>query len=274
MIELPEASVLAQQMMETLGGKRIIQVITQRSPHKFAWFFGNPQEYNQILSDCTIENVINHAGLVEIYGGKANLVFGDGVNLRYFAYGEKIPDKHQLDLEFEDGSHLIASVQMYGGLWAFHEGENKNPYYLITKEKPSPISADFTENYFDELIGKSKESLSLKAFLATEQRIPGLGNGVLQDILFVAGLHPKYKIKNLMDEQKEVLYHSIRNTLEKMIAAGGRDTERDLFGNLGGYQTILSKNTVNQPCSVCGTVIKKEAYMGGSVYICEGCQKG
>lgn|GEM_PF-2077218 len=30
-----------------------------------------------------------------------------------------------------------------------------------------------------------------KAFLATEQRIPGLGNGVLQDILWTARIHPK-----------------------------------------------------------------------------------
>jgi formamidopyrimidine-DNA glycosylase len=43
--------------------------------------------------------------------------------------------------------------------------------------------------------------LSAKAFLATEQRIPGLGNGVLQDILFTAGIHPKRKMAAISEEE-------------------------------------------------------------------------
>jgi formamidopyrimidine-DNA glycosylase len=65
----------------------------------------------------------------------------------------------------------------------------------------------------------------------------------------------------------------VKTTLSAMATQGGRDTELDLFGHPGGYKTILCKNTVNKPCPVCGITIKKEAYMGGSVYYCEKCQK-
>lgn len=58
-----------------------------------------------------------------------------------------------------------------------------------------------------------------------------------------------------------------------MTEAGGRDTERDLFGNPGGYKTALSANTVGAYCPACGENIKKEAYLGGSIYYCEGCQE-
>ena len=58
-----------------------------------------------------------------------------------------------------------------------------------------------------------------------------------------------------------------------MTFEGGRDTERDLFGCLGGYKTRLGKNTAGKPCPVCGDIIKKEAYMGGSIYYCPTCQK-
>jgi formamidopyrimidine-DNA glycosylase len=58
-----------------------------------------------------------------------------------------------------------------------------------------------------------------------------------------------------------------------MTDLGGRDTEKDLFGNMGGYKTILSKNTVQNPCPGCGGTIIKEAYMGGAVYFCPVCQK-
>ena len=58
-----------------------------------------------------------------------------------------------------------------------------------------------------------------------------------------------------------------------MIEKGGRDTEKDLFGNNGGYITKLSKNTAGKPCGNCGSIIKKESYMGGSIYYCSKCQK-
>jgi formamidopyrimidine-DNA glycosylase len=57
-----------------------------------------------------------------------------------------------------------------------------------------------------------------------------------------------------------------------MLDKGGRDTETDLFGEKGGYHTILSKNTYGQPCPKCGGEIIKENYMGGSVYYCPSCQ--
>jgi formamidopyrimidine-DNA glycosylase len=88
------------------------------------------------------------------------------------------------------------------------------------------------------------QKLSAKAFLATEQRIPGLGNGVLQDILWYANIHPKRKISTLSAEQKHKLFRSVKTILAEMTELGGRDTERDLFGCNGGYITRLSKKTV------------------------------
>jgi formamidopyrimidine-DNA glycosylase len=116
------------------------------------------------------------------------------------------------------------------------------------------------------------QKLSIKAFLATEQRIPGLGNGVLQDILFNSKINPKEKVVNLSEKQRNLLYKTIISTLREMTEQGGRDTEKDLFGNKGGYQTKMSKNTVNQSCKQCDTNIEKANYMGGSIYFCPTCQ--
>jgi len=86
-------------------------------------------------------------------------------------------------------------------------------------------------------------------------------------------VHPKKKVDTLSDKEKATLFDSIKSTLAEMWKQGGRDTELDLFGRPGGYRTILSKNTSGKPCSVCGTLIKKEAYMGGSIYYCGACQR-
>lgn len=273
MIEIPEAITLSCQINKTLIGKKINDVIANQSPHKFAWYYGEPSEYNSKLNGKIIEKSDAYGGLIEISLGDIKLLFGDGVNLRYFDKGQKLPQKHQLLIEFEDGCSLVASIQMYGGIWCFKDGEFDNIYYKLAKEKPSPFSEGFNFNYYEKIISdESLQKKSVKVLLATEQRIPGLGNGVLQDILFNAKLHPKRKISTLSTEEIEKLYHSIKSTLDEMVKKGGRDTEKDLFGCLGGYVTKLSKNTVKELCKVCGKNIIKESYMGGSIYYCEGCQ--
>ncbi len=66
----------------------------------------------------------------------------------------------------------------------------------------------------------------------TEQRIPGLGNGVLQDILLLAGLHPRCKISRLTSGKRRKVYDVVQETLDQMTVAGGRDTEKDFFGTV------------------------------------------
>ncbi len=161
---------------------------------------------------------------------------------------------------------------MYGGLACFKNDEYDNEYYLIAKKKPSPISKDFTNSYWESLFTPETVKLSTKAFLATEQRIPGLGNGVLQDILFNAKIHPKRKICTLSIDEKNFLLNVVNLTLVEMINKGGRDTEKDLLAEEGRYFTKMSNKTAGKPCPACRSDIKKMAYLGGSVYFCEKCQ--
>lgn len=273
MIEIPEAITLSNQVNKTLKEKKIVNVIANQSPHKFAWYCGDPSEYNSKLHGKIIESANAYGGFVEISLGDTKILFNDGVNLRYLGKGEKHPQKHQLLIQFEDDSILVASVQMYGGIWVYKNEEFDNIYYTIAKEKLSPMSEKFDLKHFKGIISdESLQKKSAKVFLATEQRIPGLGNGVLQDILFNAKIHPKRKISTLSNEEIEELFNSVKSTLEEMIIKGGRDTEKDLFGCSGGYATKLSKKTVKEPCRVCGGNIIKETYQGGSIYYCEGCQ--
>ena len=71
----------------------------------------------------------------------------------------------------------------------------------------------------------------------------------------------------------EAIVRFVRDTEAELAGMGGSDTEKVLFGQPGGYQTELSKNTVGQTCRKCGQTILKEAHLGGSVYVCPGCQR-
>jgi formamidopyrimidine-DNA glycosylase len=274
MIEIPEAVVLARQLNETIKGKRIKEVVAASSPHKFAWFFGEPSEYGALLRGRVIERTIPYGGRVEIEAEGAVLHIGEGAILRFYEAGEKFNAKHQLLVVFDDDSALVGTVAMYGGFWAFPAGAmNDNFYYTAAKNAVSPLSDAFDYAYFQTLLNEKSIKMSAKAFLVTEQRIPGLGNGVLQDILLDAKIHPKKKMNTLSDEQQRAIFDSVKTILSDMTDSGGRDTERDLFGNQGGYKTKLSKSNIALICPDCGGAVKKEAYMGGSVYFCENCQE-
>lgn len=115
-----------------------------------------------------------------------HIALSDGVHMRYCPAGADIPPKYQLLIAFDDDSFLVFTVAMYGGINAFRDTLD-NPYYLGALSKPSPLGDGFDAAYFDRLVAGAKPNLSAKAFLATQQRIPGLGNGVLQDILSMHG---------------------------------------------------------------------------------------
>ncbi len=271
-LEIPESYTVAQQLNQSVQGKTISYVKANQSPHSFAWYFGEPEAYDDLLSGKRIGTSYPIAGMVEIEIEDCRLVIGDGATLRYYEDIKRVPKKHQLYIEFDDSTALVCTIQMYGGIWAFHEGEFDNMYYIGAKEKPSPLSEQFDLEYFKTLRSEGSDRLSAKAFLATQQRIPGLGNGVLQDILYLSGIHPKRKMSKVTEEEYERLYETIKDTLRQMADLGGRDTEKDLFGNPGGYQTYLSKKTVWTPCVKCGYELHKDNYLGGTIYYCDHCQ--
>lgn len=277
MIEAPEALLISQQMNHTIKGKKITFVSAGYTPHKFAWYYGDPANYPDKLLNKTIGEAHAYGGLVEIDIEDVRLLFGDGLNIRYYAPEEKIPEKHQILIAFEDESCIMGSMRMYGGVWCFPANSfdcDFTPYREGARTKPQVMSDAFDKPYFLSLINsEEKQKKSSKAFLATEQTIPGLGNGVLQDMLFRARIHPKTRINMLSDEQKDTLYHCVKDTLREIYEAGGRNSETDLFGNKGGYLPFLSKDTSGKPCPVCGEDIRKESYLGGSVYYCVECQR-
>jgi formamidopyrimidine-DNA glycosylase len=275
MIEIPEADVISEQLNKELTGKTIVSAVAGAHPHKFAWYTGEPGDYGKGLEGKTVVGAYPEAGrvFIEIEGGMA-LIFGEGTRISFLEPGVKRPDKHQLLVEFNDGYGFSVSIQMYGFILLEEIASITNQYVRSSMDAPSPLDDEFDEEYFMNLFNANKyTNLSSKAFLATDQRIPGLGNGVLQDILFNALIHPRLKLKDFNDEEPYNLFNSIKITLKEMTDMGGRSTEKDIYGNKGGYAAVMSGKTAGTECPSCGALIEKENYMGGSVYFCPECQR-
>lgn len=273
MLELPESYSIARQINTNLKGKVIRQVETGHTPHRFAFYKGDSTQYQPLLVGKTIEKAEHKGGQIEIDTADSMIVLGDGASPRYWESVDEIPDKRQLLITFEDDSAITVTIAMYGEMGLFPLGSCEDPYYAAAVSKPDPLSDAFTYEYFKGLYQDKGKKMTVKTFLATEQRIPGLGNGVLQDILWQAGLDPRYDMKQLTEAEFQRLYEAVKKTLRDMCLQGGRNTEKDFLGNAGGYITQLSKLTLGKPCPKCGHIIQKANYMGGTIYFCEQCQR-
>ena len=270
MLELPEVLNISKQLREHVNGKKVVRVLPPTKPHKFCWFNGEPTAYEQMVKGSKIISAEGFGIFGEIgFENGYKLCFNDGVNIRLMSENEK-PKDFQLLIALEDGQILVFTVAMYGGIF-LHDGSYDNEYYLKSKQGLLPMSQEFLAHYY-RILEESKGTLSAKALLATEQRFPGIGNGTAQDILFKAGLHPKRKISTFSQEDKERLLESIKTVVSEMIEAGGRDTEKNIWGSKGGYQVKMSKEGMKRGCPNCGGEITKETYLGGSIYYCSQCQ--
>lgn len=270
MLELPEVLTIAKQLNDNVVGRKVKAILPPTKEHKFCWFLGDPAAYDGRVRDCEVVSAKGFGIFVEIeFENGYKLCLNDGINMRLVAK-EDVPKHFQLLIVFHDDRNLVFTVAMYGGI-VLHDGSYDNEYYLKSRQALSPFEKTFAA-YYQKVIAESKPKLSAKALLATEQRFPGIGNGTLQDILFEAGIHPKRKLETLDGAKREKLLSCIIRVLQEMVEFGGRDTEKNIFGEKGGYQVKLSKNTVGKGCPKCGEEIVKQTYIGGSVYYCPNCQ--
>ncbi len=122
-----------------------------------------------------------------------------------------------------------------------------------------------------------KTSKGIKGFLVATgfvmpNHIAGLGNAIVQDILFQAGISPKRKAMDIAPDERENLFEAINATVAAATQLGGRYDEVDFYGNKGGYIRLMDSKTANTPCTRCGTEIRKISYLGGACYLCPQCQ--
>lgn len=276
MFEISECVVLAKQINESLQGKTITGGDLGNSPHKFVWYNRSPDEFDKLIRGKSVGRARFKGRwlLIPLEPG-FTLVLGEcGGKIIYHQAGSKFPKKYHLSITFADDSFLTATTQMWGAMELYEAGEELNREY-IKDMKPTPLDKEFTFNYFTELIDEliADKKRSAKSLLTQDQIIPGLGNAIAQDILFLARLHPRHSIADLSSDQRKNLFNSIISTVDEIIGRGGRYDEFDLYNQKGGYIRLMDKNAVKRPCPGCGGEVQKIQYLGGSCYLCPNCQK-
>lgn len=269
-MELPELTVLAQQMTKEIVGKRIAQVEVA-NPKCLNMPY---EQFKKTVIGKTVKSVESKGKWLFIKLGSDHVLLfnpGMGADVIHFEEGDKLPEKYHIKFVLGDKSGFTIRVWWFCYLHlmpADKVGEHK----LAGKLGMSPLDKQFTLDYFKKML-KGKKG-NVKAFLLDQKNIAGIGNVYIQDTLFGAKLHPQRAISSLSDKEIEALFKSMQAVLKESIKLGGLAYEKDFYGNKGKYGSDQFKIGYKEgkPCPNCGTTIQKIKTGSTSTFICPKCQ--
>jgi formamidopyrimidine-DNA glycosylase len=266
MPEFPEIFNLATQLNERLAGRRIsaIEVLQPKC-------LNIPVDaYQAALTGATLGDTHNRGKWILTHSDRGWLLFNLGMGGELLIVDRaSLPEKRRILFDFEDGACLSVNFWWFGSAHFAAEGELEAHPQV---GKLGPNALDFTPDLLKDRLSGARGNL--KAFLLDQEKIAGIGNAYVHDILFLARLHPLRKIPSLSEAEIEALCQAIHDGLRPSLEKGGAFYEMDTYGKKGGFtfEEILIGYREGQPCPKCGTIIQKIKTGGTSGFICPSCQ--
>ncbi|GGO65173.1 bifunctional DNA-formamidopyrimidine glycosylase/DNA-(apurinic or apyrimidinic site) lyase [Nonomuraea cavernae] len=148
---------------------------------------------------------------------------------------------------------------------------------------PEPISHiapdPFEEAFDDEAFtaGLRRKRTEIKRALLDQSLISGVGNIYADEALWLARLHWARPTQTLTRPKIAELLAAVREVMGAALAQGGTSFD-SLYVNVNGESGYFDRSLEvygrrDQPCSRCGTPIRREAFMNRSSYSCPTCQR-
>lgn len=266
MPELPEIRHLARQMNAALAGRTIAgaDIANPKCLNMDA------EAFVRAIAGKAVESAASSGkwALVRLAGGDRlalNLNMGGNVVLYEPGLGPR--EKWRVNLQFTDGCSLSIGFWFLGYL---HYIKQEQAHPMTDSLGADPLADDFTFEVFDSLLGARK--LPVKTLLLRQDVIAGIGNYYIQDMLFLARVHPMKPVSTLGVEEKRRIYDAMRLYLNQALELGGAWYENGLDDTPGGFKEMLVGYREGKPCPVCGAEIKKIKTGSTSGFVCERCQ--
>jgi formamidopyrimidine-DNA glycosylase len=267
MPELPEISNLAMQMNKHLKGMRIEDIVILQPKS-----LNVPvEDFKSVLNGATIQEVGNRGKwiVVKTTAGYLLLNLGMGGEILLITNRNDLPQKYRMLFNLSANAILCINFWWFG-YSHFVPLDELSRHEMTAKLGPDALSIDVNDlcRMFNGKRG------TLKSFLLDQSCIAGIGNFYVQDILFLAKLHPMRKLNSLTEKEIKGLITAIQKGLKPSLEKGGAWYETDLFGEKGRFTSddMFVAYKEGKPCPVCGALIEKIKTGGTSSFICPHCQ--
>ena len=272
MPELPEVETVRQGLKLRVLGKIIKSV---------SIYYGGIIEYPSIKEFKS--NIVNQRiNDIDRYGKWLMFVLDDYYLLSHLrmegkynikSSSDKLNKHEHVVFLLDDNTELrYMDVRKFGKMHLIKKDEinKKGPLIDLGLE---PWDKNLTVEYLKNKY--SKKRLPIKSVLLDQSIIVGIGNIYADEILFLSGINPLAKAKDLSEDKLESIINNVKIVLEKAIKEGGTTIRSysSVNGIHGMFQQELNVHTkVGCKCPRCGNIIKKIKVGGRGTYYCCKCQ--
>ncbi len=271
MPELPEVETTRRGIEPHLRGKLIKDIKIRQA--QLRWPV--PAKLRKLLPGEKVIDVQRRGKylLLRINKGTVLIHLGMSGSLRVINQPHP-PGKHDhVDLLLNDNKLLRYTDPRRFGSWLWHEGEpEKHP--LLEKLGPEPLSDSFDGDYLWQT--SRNRAAPIKSFVMDSHVVVGVGNIYANEALFMAGISPKRKAKNISRQRYLELAGCIKKILSRAITVGGT-TLRDFTNTEGepGYfkQSLMVYGRGGMQCIKCKNLLKEIRLGQRSTVYCTQCQK-
>lgn len=177
----------------------------------------------------------------------------------------------------KDAKLYYNDIRQFGWIKIVKKNDLKTlPFFKNLGPEPIPSSGQppLTLEQFETILSKS--GLPIKVLIMDQKRIGGVGNIYANDALFLAGINPRRKAKEITKTEAKKLFEAILKVLKKGLKYGGASelTFVNAIGEEGGYQNhFLAYGKKGVKCSICGEIIQKIFLGGRGTFFCPKHQK-
>jgi formamidopyrimidine-DNA glycosylase len=188
---------------------------------------------------------------------------------------EDQPHKHlRVRFRFTDGGRELRFVDQrtFGGLWV-SAGGAALPSSLAHIAR-DPLDEEFDDELFVTRLRARKTGV--KRALLDQSLVSGIGNIYADESLWRAKLHGGRPTEALSRTVVRRLLGHVRDVLQESLAEGGTSFDA-LYVSTEGVSGLFERRLEaygreGEPCSRCGTPLRREAWMNRSSYSCPSCQ--
>lgn len=287
MPELPEVETVRRGLAELIIGKVISSVQVFDSPKSFP---NDPTAVEQFLYGATISDVrrrakvllidlsTNYTLVVHLKMTGQLVYVGDerwGGGHPNDSFVNALPDRFtRVAIKFTDDTHLYFNDQRKFGWVKLYPTLEVPNIDFMQRVGPEPLEDSFTSNEFIPRI-RRRNNTTIKAAILDQTVLAGVGNIYADESLWGAKIHPATRVKDVSDEQLELLLDEIKYVMSLSIEKGG-STDRNYVnaeGKRGSYidfARVFRKE--GEACPRCGATIEKTRVAGRGTHYCPVCQ--
>ncbi|WP_062378637.1 bifunctional DNA-formamidopyrimidine glycosylase/DNA-(apurinic or apyrimidinic site) lyase [Demequina pelophila] len=117
----------------------------------------------------------------------------------------------------------------------------------------------------------------IKQVLLDQTVVSGIGNIYADEALWLARVHPERPARAVTASSARTLLEAVREVMGRALAQGGTSFDA-LYVNVNGESGYFSRSLeaygrAGEPCSRCGSALRRETIGGRSTHWCARCQR-